>query len=124
MANEISITASLSVYKAAVMENPDGMSFVDSLFTMTGAVAPTKGSLAVLITATAIPLGGVVSPGYFIAKNMDATNFIRLMNGSSGAKVVKLRAGQICLFPWDDTATLYAIADTGTCELRYLLLPL
>lgn len=124
MANEISLTASISVYKASIMSAAVGRSLTGVLVSMAGGfiVGPTQQSIAT--SATALNLGGVTAPGYMWIQNMDPTNYVRLHNGSSGAKVVKLQAGEFSLFRWDDTGTPYATANTAACIVEYLLLSL
>lgn len=121
MANEITFTGSLSATKAAAFSSAVGRSFTNLLFNMSGT-AYIEGTLSVLTSATVIPLGGMTTPGWCVLYNLDATNFIRIMNGSGGAKVVKIKPGEPAIFPWDDTATPYAQADTATCLMEYLIL--
>ncbi len=101
-----------------------GRAFTGLLFNMAGTF--TVGPTVVLVStsAMALPLGQVTAPSYFVAYNLDATNFIRFMNGSGGAKVVKIGPGKVCIFPWDDAATPYCQADTAACNMEYMLLSL
>ncbi len=121
MANEISFTASLSFFKAAVTQNTVGFTINGQQFSVAGT-AFQEGSVQAGTSATVIPLGGVTSPRWFVGVNMDPTNYIRLHNGSGGAKVVKLLAGDPCFFPWDDTATPYCTANSAACWLNYLVI--
>ena len=123
MSQEITLTASLSAFKTSVMSAPVSRFITGALFDMTGNFW-IEGVISVAITATAIPLGQITQPGYCYFKNLDGTNFIRIMNGSGGAKVPKLRTVQIAIFPWDDTATPYAIADTAACLMEYVIFSL
>jgi hypothetical protein len=120
MANEINLTLSMSVLKSSVMNTPLGLTFQSLIYSMTGNYV-TGGTVTVTTAAMALPLGSVANPGYMIARNMDATNFLRFMNGSGGAKVAKLKAGEACIFPWDETATPYVQADTAAIVLAYVL---
>jgi hypothetical protein len=123
VANEITFTGSLSVYKSTVMSSAISRAVAALQFNMTGSYV-TEGVMSVATSATAIPLGGVTSPAWGFFMNKDQTNFIRLMNGSGGAKVVKMMAGEPAIFRWDDTATPYAIADTSACLMEYLIVQL
>lgn len=123
MANEITFTGALSVYKPSVMASNIGRAFNNILATMTGNFI-VEGQISVGTSATALYLGGITSPHWFAALNTDVTNYLRLMNGSGGATVVKLLPGECCIFPWDDAATPYAIAHTSACILEYLLISL
>ena len=120
MANEIQVSCYLSCNKATVMSAPVWKALTN-LFTMSGNYIE-QGSFTVTTSATAIPLGSVATPGYFFAYNTDATNYVQLMNGSGGTVAIRLTAGQFCIFPWDNSATPYAIANTASCILEYLLL--
>ncbi len=122
MAQEITITASISGYRAASMSAALARSITAGLFDSGGPAV--FNTLTVLITATLIPMGSVTAPHYAWFKNLDATNFIKLRNGASGADLPKLKAGDIAIFPILDTATLYAIADTASCLLEYLIFSL
>ncbi len=123
MANEISVTASLSVYKSSVMSAAVGRSITDALFTMTGS-AWIESILDVLTSATVIPLGGVATPHWAYFKNLDASNFIKIRNGASGADLLKLKAGECAFCPLLDSAVPYAIADTATCKMEYVIFAL
>jgi len=123
MASEITLTASLSYYKSTVMASAVARALSNVTFNQTGS-GYIEGTLSVTTSAIAIPLGGVTAPHWAFFYNLDATNFIRIMNGSGGAKVPKLRAGECAFFPWDDTATPYAQADTSPCLMEYLIIQL
>lgn len=123
MANELTITASLSFFKSTVMNQAISEAVSGLLFNVSGSYY-IQGQLSVATSATVIPLGTVTAPHWSYFKNIDSTNFLRLMNGSGGAKVVKLKAGECAFFPWDDGATPYAIADSAACVLEYLIISL
>jgi len=69
----------------------------------------------------AIDVGDIGTTGFLIAKNLDSTNFISIRPGTGTANLVKLKAGEPCMFrlalngPW-------AISDTAACDLEYLIL--
>lgn len=73
----------------------------------------------------AILLGDAGAGGYFIAINRDATNFLSLRQASAAGNFVQLIAGDVCAFRLSPNATApFAIADTGACELEYVLIEL
>lgn len=118
MANEITLTALLSFAKGSYS---DDMGEANDRVTMSGThFHHTKQTIAT--SATALSVGSVATPGYFAAKNHDATNYVELRSGSSGADVVRLNPGEICVFRWAADATLYAIANTAAVELEFLLI--
>ncbi len=122
MANEISVQIALSCYKAASMSSTIGRA-KQFTATMTGSLK-AEDTILVATSATLIPLGQVTSPHWAFFANLDATNFIKIRNGAAGADLVKLMAGKACVFPLYDSAVPYAIADTASCLLEYLVLML
>jgi hypothetical protein len=71
----------------------------------------------------AIELGEIATGGYFIAKNLDDTNFVEIRPGTGETDMVKLLPGESCLFRFSgDAAAPYAIADTAAVQLKYFLL--
>lgn len=123
MANEITLTASLSGYKAAVMGTAKAMSVPSLLASMSGN-AVIEGVVSIATSATVIPLGGVTAPHWAAFHNTDTVNFLKIRNGASGADLIKLLAGEWAFVPLLDSSTPYAIADTGACLLEYLIFSL
>ncbi len=72
-------------------------------------------------SAEAIQMGEITTPGWCYIKNLDAANFVSIRNGSAGADVIKLLAGESAFFRWPSTAVPYAIADTGACYIEYII---
>ena len=113
MANEISVSASLSVSKGGASISATGT----VSFTMSGDQMLSNVQI-IGTAAEAITVGDVATIGYVFLKNMDATNFVEvaLDSGVSTQKIAKILAGGIALFP-ASTATLYAKADTANVNL-------
>ena len=106
------------------MSSAIGRSFTGLLFTMTGSVYAQNTISVGFAAAEAIPLGEVTAPHWAYFKNLDATNFIKIRNGASGADLLKLKAGEVAICPLLDSAVPYAIADTAACLLEFLILSL
>jgi hypothetical protein len=123
MAQEITVSCSLSFFKSSVMEAAVSRALASLLVDVAGNYYQ-GGTMLVATSATAIPLGSVTAPHYAVFLNQDATNFIKLRAGSSGADLVKLKAGEAGLIPLLDTAVPYAIADTAACLMEYLIISL
>lgn len=70
----------------------------------------------------AILKGDVATPGYFIAVNLDATNFVSIRSGTGGTNMVKLMPGKVCVFMFA-SADPFWLADTAACRVEYLLVP-
>ena len=123
MANEITVSGSISAFKTGSMSTSVGRALIARQFTMTGTTF-IEGLMSVLTSVSAVPLGGVTAPHWSWFYNTDATNYINLRNGSAGALVVKLKPGEFALFPWEDSAVPYAIANVATCLMEYLIFQL
>lgn len=73
------------------------------------------------ITEEALDLGDIASPGYIAIENLDADNFVELRAASGAADMIKLMPGDVALFRLATTGP-YAIADTASCNVRFLLI--
>lgn len=120
MASEITVSASLSVYKPSVMSSAAARSVASKVASMSGNFT-IESNISVAITATLIPLGQVTAPHWAWFYNSDSVNFVRIRNGVSGADLIKLLAGEFALVPLYDAAVPYAIADTSPVILEYLI---
>lgn len=123
MANEITVALSLSALKSSVMSATVGRALASGSFTMTGNPW-SEGTISVATSATVIPLGTVTQPHWAWFKNLDATNFLKIRNGISGADFARLLPGEPAIVPLEITSVPYAIADTAACLLEYLILSL
>ena len=119
MANELSITAALT-YVNAAFSIPTRTFAPGAINRDVAGSALVENVQIVGTSAEALIIGDVVTPGYMICKNLDATNYVTIRNGSTGADLVKLKAGDIAVFRLA-TATPFAIANTASCKLLYLV---
>lgn len=115
MANEITVVAGLSVTNGYLKHSSPTTT---RQFTQTtargGAVCQDIGT-----SEETVAFGDVV-PGYILATNLDTTNFVSLRFVSSGANAIKLVAnGGMALFHLGAGVTLYAIADTAACKVKF-----
>lgn len=114
MANELSLSLAVTYAKGnAGYTRSSGAVAV----TVTGAPVLT-GVQNIPTSNTVIEAGAVAVGGYVLLHNADATNYIEV--GETGAPVIKLKAGEWALLRWTGTA-LYAIANTGACNLEYAI---
>lgn len=120
MANEFTITASLSCLKSSIMNTAVGRSITSLLRNMTGTTY-TEGSMSVGTSATVIPLGNVTQPHWAWFANLDPTNYLTIFNGASGAVLLRLLPGDVALVPLDPTATPYAQANTNPTQMEYMI---
>ena len=111
MANEITFTASLSVYKPSIMTAAVGRSVNGLTFNMAG-IYYVDGSVTVATSATLIPMGQVTQPHFAYFRNLDPTNYLTIFNGMSGADVIRLLPGEA------DFVTLDPQARTTRWRIR------
>ena len=73
---------------------------------------------AIGTSEAALGLGDLTTPGVCVFQNLDDTNFVEI--GVSGTMFLKLKPGEqaVCRI---STAAPYAIADTASVELFYIL---
>lgn len=120
MANEITVTADLS-YTDAESVSAELERLAQTI--SAGSKKIMRGRMSVTTAELAIPLGSVLTLGWFMAKNVDPTNFIELRVATGSTKFAKLKAGEICLLRIGSGITApFAIADTATCDMEYLLI--
>ena len=121
MANEITLTFSLSFFKPAIMPVAISKALTGVQFTVTGTTY-IEHSLLVPTSATAFPLGTLTSPHWALFINQDLTNYVQIMNGASGAVLLRLQPGEGFPCPLDPTAVPYGIAHTAACQVDYLII--
>ena len=78
-----------------------------------------EGTISVTTSAIAIPLGSIGTVGWMMIINLDPTNYVTVINGSSGTALVKIKAGEFALFRCASAAP-YIQANTATCSVSYL----
>lgn len=123
MANEFTISLSLSGYKSSVMSSAKSRAIQAMVDSMSGTPV-AEGILLVATSATVIPMGSVTAPHWAFFYNTDSTNFVKVRNGASGADVLKIRAQKANVCSLLDSGTFYAIADTAACYLEFLIFSL
>jgi hypothetical protein len=124
MANEITVSASLSCYKPSAMSSAIGRTIQNAIFNMSG-VDYTQGSITVATSpGTTVPLGLVTTPHWAYFENLDTVNYLVLQNGAGGAVFGRLYPGEGSAFPLDPTCVPYAIANTAAVQLDYLIISL
>jgi len=121
VANEITLTCSLSVFKPAVMTTAFSRAVTGLLVTMTGNYV-SYGVILVATGGTAFPLGQVTAPHWAYFANMDATNYFTLRNGSGGADVCEFFPGEESPVPLLTTSTPYGVAHTAAVLVEYIII--
>jgi hypothetical protein len=115
MANEISVTIGASVTNGFLRQTSATQTRQFNQTTArAGSVCQDVGT-----SEETVAFGDVV-PGYIVATNLDTTNFVSLRFASGGGNAIRLPAngGQAC-FHLGTGITLYAIADTAACKVKF-----
>jgi hypothetical protein len=120
MANEVTLTASLSVFKSSVMSAAKGVSVTGMTDNMAGSCI-SDGSILVATSATAIPLGSITSCGWCALHNTDSTNYVTLQNGGGGTPTVYVGPGKYAFFTLPPTAVPYLLANTAACYVEFFI---
>lgn len=123
MANELALSCSINFNK----NNVSISEAVNSLLaTVTGNGLNSIASYSLSTSATAIPLGSVsVAGGFLFVQNLDPTNYITVLTGTSGTAVARLLPGEFCLYRMDPNTTAPAFqAHTGSCLVKFCIFDL
>ena len=118
MANEITVTASLSFTKGGITQTFAGLAAATFDFTGTEWIFIQANVAA---SEVALDYGSISTAGWFLFKNLDATNYVALRPGTGVADFAKVEAGEICLCRLAGT-TVFTEANTAACDVQYLLL--
>lgn len=119
MAAEITLSASLAVDNGIIDE---ALSKSGVRFDWSGTKT-TKHIQAVGTSEEAIDLGEIATLGYFMAINLDNTNYVELRSATgAGNDIIRLDAkGGLCLLRWgSDVTAPFAVANTASCNVLFL----
>jgi len=117
MANELTVTTSLSFAKGSVKSV--GLADSGKQYDVTG----TKyfaGVQNVGVSPEPLDLGDITTPGFIYIRNLDSTNYVDVRMGAAGADVVRVNAGESHLFRLS-AATPYVTANTAAVDLEYFI---
>lgn len=118
MADEITITTSLTFAKGTVSESLSDTS-------LTVDVSGTKYVKGVqnvgFASEEALDMGDITAPGYAYFRNLDATNFVEIRPGTGVVDLIKLLPGDVALLRLVATAP-FVQADTAAVNLEYLII--
>jgi hypothetical protein len=127
MANEISITSTLSLTRTAAPVARISKSLTGQV-TQNGSDYSAN-TYAVTNSETNLPKGGITNIGWLLIKNLDATptNFVQL-GTVTGQLPIKVFGGQqvgpirVCLNNGTNATNVIAITSAGTQTVEYLLI--
>lgn len=116
MANEITVSANLAFSKngTRVSFGKTGLQFDvsgDDYLHQTQVIGTSEEALAL----------GDVTPGMILIFNTDTTNYVSVRSGTGAANLIKIPAGEFCLFRLEASAP-YLIANTASVRIEYLLI--
>jgi hypothetical protein len=116
MANELTISARISFNKGgAIVKRSENINVTVTGDAFSHEVQEVGTSEEALVQGS--ELG---TPGYMFIKNLNATNYVEI-GSTTGVYDIKLLAGEIALYR-HNSATVYAKANTGACNVEYLLI--
>lgn len=118
-AGEIRISASLGVDNGLIDE---ALSKSGLRFDWSGSKV-TKHIQTIGTTEEAIDLGEITTPGYFMAVNLDNTNYVEIRSGTGASNdIIRLDANNgLCLLRWgSDISAPFAVANTAACNVMFL----
>lgn len=120
MANEITYQIALRCSKGYEQEQATPSSLQADKATI-GAMAETQ---IVPTSDTVVDLGDLVAARWCYLRNLDTTNYIDVGPTVAGAiaPMVRLKAGEACLFPLSASVVLRAQANTASVKLKKLIL--
>lgn len=120
MANEVTISGSLEY---ADSEGSDELfTLAEVMFSVTDKLF-VRHKQAIGTTEEAIDLGGLATLGWAVFKNLSATNYVELRSATgAGNDIIKLPALGFAIFYFgSDVTAPFAIANTASCQLEYLI---
>jgi len=120
MANEIAYTIALACTKGNSVESQN-----PGRLTADQATQGVAGDIQIIGTSDEIiAYGDLVAPRWAYLRNLDTTNYVDIGPTSGGAIVpmVRLKAGEACVFPLSASVVLRGQANTASCKVKKLIL--
>lgn len=121
MANEVTVNATLQYEDTEGSE--ESLQATAVLATVATKLYAKHKQAVGFASAAAVNLGAVSAPGWFMLKNLDATNFITVYAASAGTVVGKMLPGE----PYGPVRlgsgmqAPYVKADTAACQMEVLV---
>ncbi len=119
MANELTVSASLAFSKGGITA---GLSKNGLQITITGT-KKLENVQNIGTSEEALQLGDLGSSAdcWLLIINRDATNYVSLRRATGEGNMTKLKAGEMALMRLEAAAP-FAIANTGACNVEYVLI--
>lgn len=120
MANEITVTTSLSVTNGnfSYLFNPGSIQVTQNTQGAHGGV------ITVGTSEENLSVGDVVTPGYLVLRNLDSANYVTYGPTTGGSMYAfgKIKAGETAILRLSTGTTLRWVADTATVKIQCMLL--
>lgn len=113
MANEIRITAGLSVTNGNLSFNKSYSVAADQ----TTARGPNPGTIDVTTTEASVGFGSVSAPRWALFRNL-GTNPVNIGAGTALVAFMQLKAGEPAVVPLVPSVTVRVVTTTGTTRLQ------
>lgn len=123
MANEIKYGIVLDFLKGVRHVDTRNMGVTGLSITVSGTDYHVGTQTIGTVTAEAILLGDITTPGVIVVKNLDATNYVDFSRAtfSAGNGTVRIKAGEAQIFRFAST-TPFALAVGGNVEIAYIII--
>jgi hypothetical protein len=116
MANELSTDVKVTFSMGGTTMTMSGVKQIN-----VSTNASQQGTVTVALAGTALPLGNIATPGVFVMRNTDGTNYVTI--GNSGDPLpLMLKAGEWGLFRWATGMVPYAAANGAPVVLHWMLI--
>ncbi len=117
MANELRFAVGLSVANGNLQASQNTQKQADQA---TPGVIQRKQTIST--GGSTLTLTGVTTPRAILIENLDATNYVDIGPDSSGlVGLIRLEAGECCMFPIKPSVVIKAIANTGNVDIAFLI---
>lgn len=121
MSDELTLRAALEFTKGTVTK---GLSINPTTFDVAGSLGIENIQSIGFATDEAVNVGDIAAGGYFMIRNLDATNFVELRPGTGLADLIQLKPGDFCIFRLATDAALWAQADTAAAKIEVVAIDL
>jgi hypothetical protein len=122
MADEVRVSIALSYLKGGRFASTRDMGTLGLEHDVTGTDFKVATQSIGFSASEAINKGEVTTPGWFVVKNLDATNFVEIDKATfSSPGTVKIKPGEVQAFRFGSSAP-HALANTAAVEIAFILI--
>ncbi len=122
MADELKVSIALSFLKDLKRASTRDMGMLGLEHDVSGTDYKIGTQIIGFSASEAINKGEVTTPGWFVVKNLDATNFVEIDKATfTSPGTVKIKPGEAQAFRFGSSAP-HALANTGNVEIAFILI--